>query len=419
MQAFWLQDSMQLVKTRLMQYGMINASLYGGEMSAEVSCANCGRQVGSHNRFCPYCGADLVMAALLAEPDILVPKEVLSQTPLVPEILVPRIGETMIQQGYLQPDDLKQALAFQKEMAGKEHPLLLGQALLELGLVDRETLDQVITYQILNLQNALSEANRNLTQRVEERTRELQEALARLSELSQLKSNFIANISHELRTPLTHIKGYIDLLNDEGLGPLNESQNNALAVIQRAEERLEGLIEDLIQFSLATRGELSLQVKPYNIEVLAQASADQSTIKAENKGVLIETHLEEKSPDVEIDEEKISWVVQHLLDNAIKFTPKGGRVLISVANENGLVTLSVADTGIGIPAERIGEIFEPFHQLDGSSTRKFGGTGLGLAMAQRIVEAHGSKIEVNSKVGVGTQFCFSLACINEKSMVAG
>jgi signal transduction histidine kinase len=111
---------------------------------------------------------------------------------------------------------------------------------------------------------------------------------------------------------------------------------------------------------------------------------------------------------VRADEEKIGWVLSHLVDNALKFTPEHGRVEIEAVLESSLVTISVTDTGIGIPPERLQEIFEPFHQLDSSATRRFGGTGLGLAMAQRIVEAHGSRIKVQSELGRGSRFEFSL-----------
>ena len=127
----------------------------------------------------------------------------------------------MIEQGVLQPEELQRALDYQKERSALGKPVLLGQALLELNLVARETLDQVITMQILKLQRALNEANKNLQRRVDERTKELKRALNRLAELNYLKSNFISNISHELRTPLTHIKGYLDILSDDGLGLLN------------------------------------------------------------------------------------------------------------------------------------------------------------------------------------------------------
>jgi signal transduction histidine kinase len=114
---------------------------------------------------------------------------------------------------------------------------------------------------------------------------------------------------------------------------------------------------------------------------------------------------------VRVDEDKIGWVLFQLLDNAIKFTPEGGHVEVRATLENGIVTTSVIDTGIGIPADRIPEIFEPFHQLDGSTTRHYAGTGLGMAMVRRIIEAHGSQIKVQSIVDRGSHFAFSLPVI--------
>ena len=153
-----------------------------------------------------------------------------------------------------------------------ENQRLFGKLLLELGLVDRETLDQVITEQILKLQEALQQSNRQLEQRVQERTIELQRALSKLSQLNELKSNFISNISHELRTPLTHMKGYLSIFVDGGLGPLTSQQEEALDVVMRAEARLKNLIEDLIQFSLAARSELSLNLTATNITGLIQTT---------------------------------------------------------------------------------------------------------------------------------------------------
>jgi signal transduction histidine kinase len=384
-------------------------------MSAEILCPNCGRLVLPQNRYCEHCGVDLAVAAVLAEQQVLLPAKAIKGTPLVPEILVTRIGDYMIERGLIQPADLKQALSYQKEQNAAGNPILLGQALLALGLTDRQTLDEVITAQILELQTALSEANRSLKQKVAERTQELEKALERLAELNHLKSNFIANISHELRTPLTHIKGYLDMLHDGGLGPLNPSQVEALNVLKRAEARLEQLIEDLIQFSLASRGQLSLNLQTTQIGRLIQISVDRSRHKARTKEILLGTQLPADLPPTRVDEDKIGWVLVQLLDNAIKFTPRGGQVTVEAAVENGQVTVTVADTGIGIPEERIPEIFEPFHQLDGSATRRYAGTGLGLAMVRRIVEAHGSQVKVQAVLGEGSRFAFNLPVAQAES----
>jgi signal transduction histidine kinase len=363
-------------------------------------------------RFCEHCGVDLAMAVVLAEQEALLPIRPVSGLPMAPEVLVPRIGDYMIERNLLKPEDLQRALSYQNDQSQKGHPILLGQAMLELGLISRETLDQVVTAQILELQNALSDANRALKQRVQERTQELQRALERLSELNILKSNFVSNISHELRTPLTHIKGYLDLFAEGGLGALSQTQLDALKVMMRAEERLERLIEDLIQFSLSSRSDLNLELEKVDLRSLILNSVYRVQSKAQAREILINAAIAQDLPSVWADQDKIGWVVLQLLDNAVKFTPRGGKVIIQANGYLGPVNIAVIDTGIGIPMERIPEIFEPFHQLDGSATRRYSGTGLGLTMVRRIIEAHGSHVRVDSVVGKGSRFEFTLPSSN-------
>jgi len=333
----------------------------------------------------------------------------MAQPHLTPEVLVPRLGEYLVQQGHITEAGLKKALAYQQKKQGKSQHSLLGETLLELKLIDRLTLDQAITEQIIQLRNALEDANRSLERRVQERTAELQLALRKLSELNQLKANFVANISHELRTPLTHVKGYIELLVTETLGSLGEEQKKALQVAQHATTRLESLIDNLILFSQAARGELTLHLTPVNLNKVATEILNYSKQKALDHNIILSADIKSNLPLVKADEEKISWVILQLMDNAIKFTSSGGKVGLLIKREaDTLVKISVADTGIGIPKNRLHELFEPFHQLDSSSTRRYGGTGLGLALVRQILEAHGSVIDVQSEEGKGTIFGFTL-----------
>ena len=333
---------------------------------------------------------------------------------LSPEMLVPRLGEYLVQKGLISEVDLQRALNYQQDIAYKGGQALLGQALIELKLIDKETLDQVITELIIQLRSALQSANRNLEQRVRERTSDLNEALNRLSELSQMKANFVSNISHELRTPLTHIKGYIELMVSESLGAITDEQRHALTVSQRATGKLEDMIEDLIMFSLASRGEMSMKLESVDIRRVVSLIVKTASRKADDRGVKVEMVASENMPFVQADGEKISWVVAQLLDNGIKFTPSGGTVTVVLEEEGrNLVQLSVRDTGVGIPKDRMQEIFEPFHQLDGSSTRRYGGTGLGLSLVRQIVEAHGSLLDVKSTEGKGTTFKFPLLAMRD------
>jgi signal transduction histidine kinase len=336
--------------------------------------------------------------------------------PLTPEVLVPRLGETLVQTGLITEAELQKALAYQKEKQDSGERFLLGQALMELNLLTRLQIDHAVTEQIIQLRNALEDANRFLERRVAERTAELQEALRKLSELSQMKANFVANVSHELRTPLTHVKGYLELLATESLGSLSSEQKKALQVSQRAAGRLESLIDNLILFSLAARGEMTLSLAPVDLNKVGREIITYSRTKAIDRNVALDFDIKPEIPLVQADEEKISWAILQLIDNAIKFTPTGGKVTLSIQPEMGtLIMVSVTDTGIGIPANRINEIYEPFHQLDSSSTRRYGGTGLGLALVREIITAHGSVIEVQSEDGKGTRFRFPLLAVKKSA----
>lgn len=324
------------------------------------------------------------------------------------------MGEYLIQKGLVTAEDIQKALVHQQEETARGNNVLLGQALIDLNLLSQPDLDQAVTEQIIQLRSALKASNRSLERRVEERTAELQKALQRVSELSQLKANFIANISHELRTPLTHIKGYLELLITESLGPLAEEQRHALAISQQSTNRLETLIDDLIMVSLASRGEMSLKQDPVDVCRLVNLVVKSHTEAADRRGVLLQSSVDEHVPAVQADSQKVAWVLGQLVDNGIKFTPSGGSVTVSLKREGeNLVILSVTDTGIGIPANRLQDIFEPFYQLDGSNTRQYSGTGLGLALVRQIVEAHGSMLEVQSAEGLGSTFKFPLLAVME------
>jgi len=334
------------------------------------------------------------------------------QKRLTPEMLVPRMGEYLIQKGLITSDQLQKALDYQQDEISKGNTVLLGQALTDLRFLDRSELDQAVTEQIIHLRSALQAANRTLERRVEERTAELQQALERVSELSQLKANFVSNVSHELRTPLTHIKGYIELLITESLGNITEEQRHALQVSQQSTGRLEALIEDLIMVSLASRGELSVKQENVDIHRLANLAVKSHGSAALERGINLQAIIDDNVPFVQADSQKIAWVLSQLIDNGIKFTPSGGSVVVSIKCEGeNLVIISITDTGIGIPSARRNDIFEPFHQLDGSTTRRYGGTGLGLSLVRQIIEAHGSMLEVQSTEGRGSSFKFPLLAV--------
>jgi signal transduction histidine kinase len=328
--------------------------------------------------------------------------------PLSPEVLVPRLGDSLLEKGLLTQADLQQALAYQKRMRAQGQRVLLGQALVDLGLIDRAKLDAAVTEQIAHLQEALRQSNLFLEQRVEERTAELQEALNKLTELNRMKNDFISNVSHELRTPLSHMVGYIDLLAAEALGTLSADQRAAVNVLEKSYKRLAGLIDNLLFLSFDTVETLHLETGPVQLQSLLPQLLEPYRARAENEQIELTLEVAADLPHALADSNRLEWAIGQLIDNALKFNVRGGRVHINARQQGQRIELAVADTGVGIAPERMHEIFEPFHQLDSSSTRRHAGTGIGLTLAKRIVEGHGSKLLVDSLPGKGSRFSFSL-----------
>jgi signal transduction histidine kinase len=339
----------------------------------------------------------------------------MSKPSLSPELLVPLLGSYLVENGLIQSKDLDRALQYQAEQRAKGEDRLIGQVLIDLGIIDIATREAIITEQLAELKTTLQEANQQLLEsnqqlerRVQERTAELQRAMEKLAEVNQLKSNIVANISHELRTPLTHLKGYLELLLAGDMGSLSEQQQAALGTMERSSERLGRLIEDLLMFSMSEKEKLHLHQTPFSLQTLCISCMHKCNQKAQERNIKLVLECDRNIPEVEGDAEKISWVVLQFIDNAIKFTQPGGQVTLRTNREGKLARISVLDTGIGIPESRVEEVFDLFHQLDGSTTRRAGGTGLGLALAKKIVEAHGSLIQLTSDVGKGSCFSFSL-----------
>ncbi len=322
--------------------------------------------------------------------------------------MVPRLGDALVEEGLLTPAQLSLALTRQAHARQTGEAPLLGQVLIDMGVIDKATLDRAVTGQILKLQNALQQSNQTLERRVEERTAELERAYQKLAELAKLKANFISNISHELRTPLTHVKGYVELLINDDFGKLNPDQKQAIEVLKKASERLGRLIDDLILFSTAETSTIQIKYQSFDLRRLAENVVKAHQKPAASKKIHLWLDDDQEQNLVYADPERIEWVVNQLVENAIKYTNPEGDVLVRIKPKENGVNLAVIDSGIGIPPDRIDEIFEPFHQLDGSSTRKQGGTGLGLTLAKKIIEAHEIKLMVVSVPGKGSKFEFQL-----------
>jgi signal transduction histidine kinase len=194
------------------------------------------------------------------------------------------------------------------------------------------------------------------------------------------------------------------------LGDLAPEQHDAMKATLVATERLQQLIEDLIRFASAARGELVINSSIFSLSDLVQSMFNRTVVKANRSTLQMGCEIPPDPVYVRGDVEKLSWVLLQLIDNAIKFTPDGGFITVGIklSTNKRFATVFVRDSGIGIPTNRIHELFQPFHQLDSSSTRRYGGTGLGLALVHRIADAHDSQIKVESVVGKGSSFSFEL-----------
>jgi heavy metal sensor kinase len=225
------------------------------------------------------------------------------------------------------------------------------------------------------------------------------EMLDRIEGLFRTQQRFIADISHELRTPLTTIRGNLDLLRRMGRSQ-DEATMVSLDAIQSEMDRMSRLVADLLLLAQADAG-LTLKREPVQLDSLLLEVYRQARVIADGLHVILD---HEDQAVVSGDPDRLRQLFLNLVDNAIKYTPEGGRVTLSWRREDGWVRVDVSDTGVGIPAEDLPHIFERFYRVDKARSREKGGTGLGLSIAQWIAHAHGGRIEVESQVGEGTTF---------------
>jgi PAS domain S-box-containing protein len=238
---------------------------------------------------------------------------------------------------------------------------------------------------------------------IAQRTSELRKA----QELDYLKSNFVNAVTHELRTPLTSIKGYAEFLEDEVGGPLSEPQREFVHQLQLGAERLERLVDDLLDFARIDAGTFKLRVSDADLTAKIRETALSLEPQAREARLSLKLALPEEPLRVAMDAQRIAQVLLNLVNNAIKFTPPGGTITVTAVSEGVGVRVEVTDTGIGIPAEERPKLFRRFSQLE-SGLRSGGGTGLGLNISKAIVEAHHGAIGVTSQPGVGSTFWFTL-----------
>ena len=251
----------------------------------------------------------------------------------------------------------------------------------------------------------LEEVNRRLA----ESNRELNEANEKLRELSDMKEEFLALTTHDLRSPLTVISGVINFFTSGRLGDMTPEQKNMVAMMERNTQSLIELVNDLLDASKLESGTLRLEVAPVELGPLVAELRETMLPMAREKEIALEEHVAADLPAVSADRAKLRRVLVNLLSNAVKFTPKGGRIEVDAARDGKrAVRVSVTDTGVGIPPEDLARLFDKFEQARSRATRSEKGTGLGLYITRQLVELHGGHINVESEVGRGSTFSFTI-----------
>jgi signal transduction histidine kinase len=225
-----------------------------------------------------------------------------------------------------------------------------------------------------------------------------------LERAEQLRRNMVADAAHELRTPLSNIKGYLEAIRDG----IKKPDSDTIRSLDEETSSLSRLVDDLQELSLADAGELKLIRRKEDIPKLIDEAVAALQPQAAAKGLVLAVDLPEKLPLVNIDSHRIKQVLRNLLENAVAHTSQGGSVTVEAWQQGSQIKVSVVDTGEGIPAKDLPNIFERFYRVDKSRARATGGSGLGLTIAKRLVEAHGGRIEVQSKLRKGSRFTFTL-----------
>ncbi len=253
-------------------------------------------------------------------------------------------------------------------------------------------------------------ARRDMEKRVEERTLDLAEAKAAAENATRAKSEFLANMSHEIRTPMNVIIGMSRLIRKTELTP---PQREYMDMVHDSSEVLLSLIEDILDFSKIEAGKIELESADFDLKELTAKTTDMLKLKASEKGLLLECRIPENVPRfVKGDSARLRQVILNLVNNAVKFT-ESGEITLEIFTENETdhqttLGFSVADTGIGIPRDRLDRLFKPFSQVDASTTRQYGGTGLGLVISSKIVELMGGRMWAESEPGNGATFYFTV-----------
>ncbi|HUK94622.1 MAG TPA: HAMP domain-containing sensor histidine kinase [Gaiellaceae bacterium] len=262
----------------------------------------------------------------------------------------------------------------------------------------------------------LFEAERAARTEAEEVQRLLAEQNERLRELDRLKDEFVSLVSHELRTPLTSIRGYVELMLDDRYG-LSADQRRFLEIVDRNSARLLELVADLLFLAQIDAGKLVIEVDTVDLNQIVEECVETSSPAADVRGIRLGAHLD-PVPEIQGDRARLAQVLDNLVSNAVKFTPRGGRVDVRLRTDRDAVVLEVKDTGLGIPADEQAQLFDRFFRSSTATQNAIPGTGLGLTITKAIVERHGGLIAVDSAENVGTTVRVRLPLRSEQKLAA-
>ena len=251
-------------------------------------------------------------------------------------------------------------------------------------------------------------SQQELELKVKERTYQLTEALEEVKKISKRKSDFISSVSHEIRTPLTSIKGYAAILLAGKLGALPEEIQNRLEKINRHSDELVHMVNDLLDISRIESGKMEIRKETLSLNTITDKIADLFSEQFKTKNIIFSSNIPDNCQEIFADRGQIERVFVNLIGNALKFTPLNGKISIHANRANKIIQIDVIDSGFGIPQDAQESIFEEFFRVDNTINQETKGTGLGLTLVKHIIEAHQGKIWVNSKIGEGSTFSFTL-----------
>ena len=229
--------------------------------------------------------------------------------------------------------------------------------------------------------------------------------VAALKKIDRLKTELLSTVSHELRTPLCSIKGYATTLMEHGAVLSPEESREFLEIIDSESDRLDELIRNLLDMSRLEAGVLRIDREPTDLSEVARACMRRVQRHTERHQLLLDWETDQL---VDVDPSRIAQVMNNLMENAVKYSPDGGEIVTAAQVQGAMLQVSVADQGVGIPQRDLHRVFDRFHRVEGEISKRVGGTGLGLAICQRLVEAHGGKIWVESRLGRGSTFYFTV-----------